>query len=87
MLRGAVDVLRRKQLRERYAGDLLWMLANAWHTNFTVETYTNYSRMIEGKSSPEEPQKAADRVRKAAEDMIFTFLPKTMQEGSHADTI
>lgn len=75
--------MRRKQLRERYAGDLLWMLAASWRTNFTAETYTNYAKMLEGKAHPEEPEKAAERVREAAANMILTFLP----EGYHADTV
>lgn len=80
MLDGAIGILRRKQLRENYAGDLLWMLARAWHTNFTAETYSNYARMIDGTSAPEGPRKAADEARKAAENMILMFLPNGSQE-------
>ena len=75
-LRGAVGVLRQKQLRERYAGDLLWQIARGLYKEFPMRPYSDYADLVEGKQKHE---KTNDETKSAAERMILMFLPKEQE--------
>lgn len=52
MLRGTVSILRKKRLRERYMGDLLWMIARAQYvTGFSMLPFSDYDDLLEGRPS------------------------------------
>lgn len=75
MLRGAVSVLRKKRLRERYTGDLLWQIARAQYKQFGMQPFSDYDDLLEGRQSSREYENNAVRQKVAA--MLDLFKPKT----------
>jgi hypothetical protein len=67
MLRGAVSILRKKRLRERYMGDLLWMIARAQYvTGFSMQPFSDYDDLLEGRRSRIEYENNAVRQKVTA---------------------
>ena len=67
MLRGAVSILRKKRLRERYMGDLLWAAAKAQYVKgFAMQPFSDYDDMLEGKQSRVEYENNAIRMKAMA---------------------
>ena len=66
MLRGAVSVLRKKRLRERYMGDLLWWIARAQYKDFGMQPFSDYDDLLEGRPSRREYENNAVRRKVAA---------------------
>lgn len=67
MLRGAVSILRKKRLRERYMGDMLWQIARAQYVaGFLMQPFSDYDDLLEGRTSRSEYENNAVRQKVAA---------------------
>ena len=71
MLRGAVSILRKKRLRERYMGDLIWKAARGMWTEFTMVPFSEYDDALEGRKLPHELEN--EKIRQKAMDMLNKF--------------
>lgn len=75
MLRGAVEILRKKRLRERYMGDLIWKAARGLWKDFSMAPFSEYDDLLEGKKRSVESENEA--VRRRVEQMLNMFDQKT----------
>lgn len=75
MLCGAVQLLRKKRLRERYVGDLIWKAAKGLWKDFSMVPFSEYDDLLEGKKRSAESENEA--VRRRVEQMLNMFDQKT----------
>lgn len=70
-LYGAVEIVRKKRLRERYLGDLVWLAAKAQYKQFGMMAYSEYDDLLEGKAGNAETEK--EQIGRRIEQMLDMF--------------
>lgn len=70
-LRMAVEVVHKKRLRERYLGDLIWVIAKTGKKNLAMMPFSDYDDLLDGKKTSAETEK--ERLTNRVEEMLNMY--------------